>query len=100
MTDASTSPADSPESTEPRLQLTEKAAQYMKTKLEFQGKPGAALRIGVKGGGCNGLKYVTEVTEAPRVNATSSTTSSASRCSSTTAASDSSRAASSTTKTP
>lgn len=53
------------ETTEPRINLTEKAAEYMKTKLMFKGKPGAALRIGVRGGGCNGLTYVTEIDEKP-----------------------------------
>lgn len=57
--------AQSAQTEDPRIRLTDKAAEYMKTKLMFQGKPGAALRIGVKGGGCNGLTYVTEIDEKP-----------------------------------
>ncbi len=49
----------------PRITLTQKAAEYMLLKLQLQGRPGASLRIGVKGGGCNGLTYVTEITDAP-----------------------------------
>ena len=36
----------------------------MKKRAEI-GQPQAALRIGVKGGGCAGLTYVTDFTEEP-----------------------------------
>ena len=41
----------------PIVELTEKAASELKTYLEKQGKPGAALRIFVTAGGCSGLSY-------------------------------------------
>lgn len=41
----------------PIIQLTEQAAQELKSYLEKQGKPGAALRIFVTAGGCSGLSY-------------------------------------------
>ncbi len=62
---ASTSDTTTDGAASPRICVTEKAAEYMKTKLMFKGQPGAALRIGVKGGGCNGLTYVTEIDEKP-----------------------------------
>lgn len=39
------------------ITLTEKAAQEIKALLEEQGKPDAALRVWVAGGGCSGLQY-------------------------------------------
>jgi len=49
----------------PRITLTREAADFaMKKRVEI-GKPQAALRVGVKGGGCAGLTYVTDFTEDP-----------------------------------
>ena len=39
------------------IQLTDIAKQEVKKLIEQQNKPGAFLRIGVKGGGCSGLSY-------------------------------------------
>jgi iron-sulfur cluster assembly protein len=39
------------------ITLTEKAAGEIKVLLEEQGKPNAALRVWVAGGGCSGLQY-------------------------------------------
>ena len=39
--------------------------EFAKKKRVELGKPDAALRIGVKGGGCAGLTYVTDFTEDP-----------------------------------
>jgi len=41
----------------PVVQLTEPAVKELKSYLEKQGKPGAALRIFVTAGGCSGLSY-------------------------------------------
>lgn len=49
----------------PRIQVTAEAAAYAKRKRIEIGKPNAALRVGVKGGGCAGLTYVTDFTEEP-----------------------------------
>jgi iron-sulfur cluster assembly protein len=49
----------------PRVTVTLEAAEYALKKREQIGKPNAALRIGVKGGGCAGLTYVTDFTEDP-----------------------------------
>lgn len=51
----------------PRIQLTPEAAAFVKQRLAKDGRPDAALRVGVRGGGCNGLMYVLDYTsEAPR----------------------------------
>lgn len=56
-----------PESTiaTPRITLTEDAARFIKERLAKEGRPNAALRVGVKGGGCNGLMYVLDYTDDP-----------------------------------
>jgi len=41
----------------PIVELTANAAAELKSYLEKQGKPGAALRIFVTAGGCSGLSY-------------------------------------------
>src|SRR4051812_34654767 len=38
--------------------VTEAAANAAKRKLENRGTPEACVRVGVKGGGCSGFKYV------------------------------------------
>jgi iron-sulfur cluster assembly protein len=49
----------------PRIRVTEDAVGYARRKREEIGKPNAALRVGVKGGGCAGFTYVTDFTEDP-----------------------------------
>jgi iron-sulfur cluster assembly protein len=49
----------------PRIQVTEDAVRFAKKKRTEVGKPNAALRVGVKGGGCAGHTYVTDFTEEP-----------------------------------
>ena len=39
------------------FQVTETAVAAIKAALEKRGTPGAALRVGVKGGGCSGYMY-------------------------------------------
>jgi iron-sulfur cluster assembly protein len=51
--------------TSPRITLTPEAARFVRERLEKEGRPGAALRVGVRGGGCNGLIYVLDYTEEP-----------------------------------
>ena len=53
------------DTTEPRIRVTPEAVVYAKKKLVEIGKPNAALRVGVNGGGCAGLTYVTDFTEDP-----------------------------------
>jgi iron-sulfur cluster assembly protein len=59
-TEASAAPA-----TTPRITVTPEAAQYVKERLAKEGRPNASLRVGVRGGGCNGLTYVLDYTDDP-----------------------------------
>ena len=56
-------PSETPET--PRITLTPEAAEFVRKRLEKEGRPGAALRVGVRGGGCNGLTYVLDYTTDP-----------------------------------
>ena len=49
----------------PRITLTPEAAEFVKQRLKKEGRPNAALRVGVRGGGCNGLMYVLDYTDEP-----------------------------------
>jgi iron-sulfur cluster assembly protein len=49
----------------PRITLTAEAAQFVKERVAKEGRPGASLRVGVRGGGCNGLIYVLDYTDDP-----------------------------------
>lgn len=40
------------------LEITEGAARFAREKLEKRGTPDAAVRLGIKGGGCSGFSYV------------------------------------------
>lgn len=42
------------------FEITEGAAQHGREKLEKRGSPEAAIRLGVKGGGCSGFSYVVQ----------------------------------------
>ena len=47
---------------EPQIQLTDRAAEHVKSFLDKQGK-GLGLRLGVKPAGCSGQQYVVETAE-------------------------------------
>lgn len=42
------------------MQLTDNAAEQVKVLLTERGKPSMGIRVGVKSGGCSGLKYFVE----------------------------------------
>jgi iron-sulfur cluster assembly protein len=54
-----------PNEAAPRITLTEEAAAFVRKRLEKEGRPNASLRVGVRGGGCNGLMYVLDYTDDP-----------------------------------
>ena len=51
-------------STKAIMSLTDNAIEQVKTLLEQRGKPSVGIRIGVKSGGCSGLKYFVEYADA------------------------------------
>lgn len=49
------------------ITITDKAVQFAREKLKKRGTPDAAIRLGIKGGGCSGFSYVIAFEdEAPR----------------------------------
>ena len=47
------------------IRVTERAARWILDRHSKLGQPEAALRVGVKGGGCAGYTYVTDATIDP-----------------------------------
>ena len=53
----------------PKLIVTTSAAKVMAGQLQKRGTPNAAIRFGIRGGGCTGYSYVFEFSDkAPRKN--------------------------------
>jgi iron-sulfur cluster assembly protein len=50
---------------EMKVTITAKAAEKAKLMLAKRGTPHAAVRLGIKGGGCTGLAYVLEFDDRP-----------------------------------
>jgi len=42
----------------PHVEITERAAKVMQEQLRKRGTPAAAVRLGIKGGGCTGYSYL------------------------------------------
>lgn len=47
------------------IEISEKAAQHIRTLSDQKGTPGGGLRLGVKGGGCSGLSYFIDWASEP-----------------------------------
>lgn len=47
------------------IALTPKALEMAKSKLAKRGTPEAAIRLGLRGGGCSGFTYVLEFSDDP-----------------------------------
>jgi iron-sulfur cluster assembly protein len=47
------------------LKVSEAAVRYAKQRLLDRGTPNAAIRLGVRGGGCSGFSYVIEFSDDP-----------------------------------
>jgi iron-sulfur cluster assembly protein len=62
-TDPQKSPSPAPPSKS--VGVSDAAVVYAKQRLEARGTPGAAIRLGVKGGGCSGFSYVIEFSDDP-----------------------------------
>jgi iron-sulfur cluster assembly protein len=50
------------------ITVTPTAIQQVKQVLASQGKENWGIRLGVKGGGCSGLSYTMDLTEAPEAD--------------------------------
>ncbi len=51
--------------TKPLITLTESAVRHVKILLSRKGTPEHYLRVSVAGGGCSGMSYKLDTTEAP-----------------------------------
>lgn len=58
-------PTSPPASTKREVRITAEAVQYAKKRLAARGTPEAAIRLGVRGGGCSGFSYVIEFSDDP-----------------------------------
>jgi len=47
------------------ITISDKAVEFAKKKLLQRGTPDAAVRLGVKGGGCSGFSYVIQYEDTP-----------------------------------
>jgi iron-sulfur cluster assembly protein len=47
------------------MAISEQAAAFARKKLETRGTPNAAVRLGIRGGGCSGFSYVIEFSDDP-----------------------------------
>lgn len=50
----------------PEIEITESAAQEIARQRDKRGTPEAAIRVGIRGGGCTGFTYVFEWADQPR----------------------------------
>ncbi len=48
------------------IEITAAAAEEIAKQRAKRGTPGAAIRVGIRGGGCTGFTYVFEWTDEPR----------------------------------
>jgi iron-sulfur cluster assembly protein len=58
-----TQPSEGPSKRE--VHITAEAVKYARKRLLARGTPEAAVRIGVRGGGCSGFNYVIEFSDDP-----------------------------------
>ena len=60
-------PAAPTETTAPKktVTITDGAVEYARKRLAQRGTPDAAVRLGVRGGGCSGFSYVIEFADDP-----------------------------------
>jgi iron-sulfur cluster assembly protein len=72
--EATTSPTTSPEpetsttsdpTSKAMFTISETAAEFARKKLTARGTPDAAIRLGIKGGGCSGYSYVIQFEDDP-----------------------------------
>jgi iron-sulfur cluster assembly protein len=69
-TASSAAPSQSQSQSEPvksrrEITISDKAVEFARKKLAARGTPDAAVRLGVKGGGCSGFSYVIQYEDTP-----------------------------------
>ena len=66
MEEAAQKPTESaPAPSRREVHITSEAVKYAKKRLTARGTPDAAVRLGVRGGGCSGFNYVIEFSDDP-----------------------------------
>jgi len=66
MEEAAQEPRESaPAPSRREVHITAEAVKYAKKRLAARGTPDAAVRLGVRGGGCSGFNYVIEFSDDP-----------------------------------
>jgi len=58
-------PSSQPPSSKATLTISDAAVEFAKTKLAARGTPEAAVRLGIRGGGCSGFSYVIQFDDDP-----------------------------------
>jgi len=58
-------PKSMPPSSKRTISVTDGAVAFAKKKLEQRGTPNAAVRMGIRGGGCSGFSYVIQFEDEP-----------------------------------
>ncbi len=58
-------PQPSAQETAPPLRVTVRAAKVMRAQLDKRGTPHAAIRFGIRGGGCTGYSYMFQFEDGP-----------------------------------
>lgn len=58
-------PSESPVSSKSAIAISDAAVVFAKQKLAARGTPDAAVRLGIKGGGCSGFSYVIQYDDDP-----------------------------------
>src|SRR5688500_14663354 len=62
---SSEAPKSQAPSSKKELLISDKAVEFAKKKLAQRGTPEAAVRLGIKGGGCSGFSYVIQFDDSP-----------------------------------
>jgi iron-sulfur cluster assembly protein len=65
-TNPATAPVETPMPAITGIEITAAAAGEIAKQRDKRGTPGAAIRVGIRGGGCTGFTYVFEWADEPR----------------------------------
>lgn len=65
ITSSEAAPSAPPSAARLRMSISPGAAAFARQKLTQRGTPDAAVRLGIKGGGCSGFSYVIQFDDEP-----------------------------------